>query len=134
MINQDHQNQHDISTDCFGGRCFYDLGGIFTYQTAWKAPAIHWGSPIGLDPRNRAHAVGIGIDGGEETSCTSDGREGYSGGQAVDPEEASDVARRYVKMENRIKKNLVDAGENGGARVSAFGSGLWPFVHSHRVR
>jgi hypothetical protein len=38
---------HDISTDCFGGRSFYDLGGMFTYQTARKAPAIHWGSPIG---------------------------------------------------------------------------------------
>jgi hypothetical protein len=38
---------HDISTDCSGGRSFYDLGGIFTYQTARKAPAIHWGSPIG---------------------------------------------------------------------------------------
>jgi hypothetical protein len=43
---------HDISTDCFGGRSFYDLGGIFTYQTARKAPAIHWGSPIGSQKKN----------------------------------------------------------------------------------
>ena len=43
---------HDISTDCFGGRSFYDLGGIFTYQTARKAPAIHWGSPIGSQKKH----------------------------------------------------------------------------------
>jgi hypothetical protein len=63
---------------------------------------------VGLDPRNRGHTARTGVD-GEKTSCTSDRREGgYSGGQVVDPEEASDVARRYtsVKMENRTKKFL----------------------------
>jgi hypothetical protein len=39
---------------------------------------------VGLSSWTRGHAVGIGID-GEETGCTSDGREGHSGGQAVDP-------------------------------------------------
>ena len=48
-----------------------------------------------------------GID-GEETNRTSDVREGYSGGQAVEPEEASATwpGATSVKMENIFKKLL----------------------------
>ena len=69
---------------------------------------------------------------GEETGCTSDGRKWCPGGQAVDPEEACDVARRYVRQnrehnQENFGDSIVvpfDAGEVGGARASAFGSSL----------
>jgi hypothetical protein len=58
------------------------------------------------DARSRGHAVSLGID-VEKAGCTSGGRKWYSGGQAVDPEEACDVARRYVRQNrehNQSKK------------------------------
>jgi hypothetical protein len=82
--------------------------------------------PEADEDENPDHAVSIGID-GEEASRTSDGCEGHSRSQAVDPEAAGNVGRRYVRQNGEQNQEKfgdsvvvpVDVGETE-ERESAF--------------